>query len=67
MLLLYVMMTLIKLICVNTALSSKTDQDGEGLCSWHEHDFNATPAGDDDVQSCACQYSFFSNNWKKEK
>ena len=33
MLLLYVMMTLIKLICVNTALSSKTDQDGEGLVS----------------------------------
>ena len=61
MLLLYVMMTLIKLFCVNTALSSMTDQDGEGLAVVHEHDFNVTPAGDDNVQS------FFFNNWKKER
>ena len=36
----------------------------------HEHDFNVTPAGDDDVQSYTmslCHYSVFSDNWKKEK
>ena len=55
MLLLYVMMTLIKLICVNTALSSKTDQDGEGLGSCAVH---VTPAGDDDVQSYSMSLQF---------
>ena len=49
MLLLQVMTTLIKLICVNTALFSITDQDGKGLAVVDEHDFSVTPAGDDDV------------------
>ena len=49
------MMTLIKLICVNTALSSKTDPDGEGLGSCDVH---VTPAGDDDVQSYAMSLQF---------
>ena len=37
------MMTLKKLLLVNTALLSVTDQDGSGLAFEDGHDFNATP------------------------
>ena len=63
MLLLHVMTTLIKLICVNTALFSITYQDGESLAVVDEQDFNVTPAGDDDVLKVLLyQYSCFTTN-----
>ena len=63
MLLLHVMTTLIKLICVNTALFSITYQDGESLAVVDEQDFNVTPAGDDDVlKVILVQYSCFTTN-----
>ena len=63
MLLLHVMTTLIKLICVNTALFSITYQDGESLAVVDEQDFNVTPAGDDDVLKIfLVQYSCFTTN-----
>ena len=81
MLLLHVMMTLKKLLFVNTALLSVTDQDGNGLAVEDGHDFNATPtevskndlnvtlACDDDAHKVnLCQYSSFFNNlsrWRK--
>ena len=40
MLLLHVMMTLKKLLFVNTAILSITDQDGNGLAVEDGHDFN---------------------------
>ena len=61
MLLLYVMMTLIKLFCVNTAFSSMTNhliKMEKVLAVVHEHDFNVTPAGDDDVQSYSMSLQF---------
>ena len=33
----------------------------------HEHDFNVTPAGDDDVQSYSMSLQFLFQYWKKEK
>ena len=64
MLLLHVMTTLIKLICVNTALFSITYQDGESLAVVDEQDFNVTPAGDDDVlKVILVQISCFTTNW----
>ena len=63
MLLLHVMTTLIKLICVNTALFSITYQDGESLAVVGEQDFSVTPAGDDDVlKVILVQYSCFTTN-----
>ena len=74
MLLLHVMMTLKKLLFVNTALLSVTDQDGNDLAVEDGHDFNATPtevskndfnvtlACDDDAHKVnLCQYSSFFN------
>ena len=63
MLLLHVMTTLIKLICVNTALFSITYQDGESLAVVDEQGFTVTPAGDDDVlKVILVQYSCFTTN-----
>ena len=81
MLLLHVMMTLKKLLFVNTAILSITDQDGNGLAVEDGHDFNATPTEvskndlnvtltcvDDAHKVNLCQYSSFFNNlsrWRK--
>ena len=57
----YVMMTLIKLLCVNTSFSSMTNhliKMEKVLAVVHEHDFNVTPAGDDDVQSYSMSLQF---------
>ena len=63
MLLLHVMTTLIKLICVNTALFSITCPDGESLAVVDEQDFNVTSAGDDVVLTVILvQYSCFTTN-----
>ena len=73
------MMTLKKLLFVNTAILSVTDQDGNGLAVEDGHDFNATPtevskndfnvtlACDDDVHKvnlCCVNTALFSMTYQ---